>query len=59
MTIKTRFDIGDEVRPGITIHRIIVRYDSQYSEHSDIHYVLSDGFYKSEKEVMDEIIGQD
>lgn len=59
MTITTKFNVGDKVAGGKTIHRIVVRYDSQYSEHSDIHYVLSDGFYKSEKEVMDEIIGQD
>ena len=51
MTIHTKFDIGDVVRPGVHVDRIIVRFDSQYFEHSDIHYVLSDGYYVSEKEL--------
>lgn len=51
MTIETKFDVGDEVRPGVTVSRILVRYDTQYFEHTDIHYILSDGYYVSEKEL--------
>ena len=53
MTIQTKFNIGDKVG-NKTIKRIIVRYDSQFKDMCDIHYVLSDGFYKSEEDIVQE-----
>ena len=55
MTITTKFNVGDEVANGKKICRIMVRYDSQYPDMRDIHYILSDGYYKSEKEVEDDL----
>ena len=58
MIIETKYNIGDEVRPGVTVHRVLVRYDTQFFEKPDIHYVLSDGYYKSEEEISSSEIGK-
>lgn len=58
MTIETKFDIGDEVRPGVKVSRILVMYDTLYFKHADIHYVLSDGYYVPEKELSCSEIGK-
>ena len=58
MTLNTKYNIGDEVRPGLTVHRVIVRFDTQFYTKPDVHYVLSNGFYKSEEELSSSEIGK-
>lgn len=58
MMIETKFDIGDEVRPGLLVNGITVSFNSYSDWEPKINYVLSDGYYRSEKELSCSEIGK-